>query len=82
MEAGLFDETISQFQRRVPFRPFGVHLVNGQVVAVDHPEALVARAGMGVYVDRHGLPTIFDHEGVCEIKGSEVSPGDMSAPIQ
>ena len=62
-----FQTTIRGFQRRTPFRPYIVALVNGDRVKVDHPEALVIRGGVGVYVSASGAPTIFDHEGVSQV---------------
>jgi hypothetical protein len=44
-----------------------VELVSGDRVRVDHPEALVIRGGVGVFVSAAGAPTIFDHEGVSQI---------------
>jgi len=58
--------TIRAFQR-TPFNPYIVELVSGDRVKVDHPEALVIRAGVGVFVSASGAPTIFDHEGVSQI---------------
>jgi hypothetical protein len=55
------------FQRRTPFRPFTVELVSGHRFQVDHPEALVLRDGVAVYVAPGGYPTLFDHEGVSQL---------------
>ena len=62
-----FQTTIRAFQRRAPFKPYVVELVSGDRVKVDHPEALVLRAGVGVFVDAKGAPAILDHEGVSQI---------------
>jgi len=67
MQATHFDKTLRTFQRRKPFRPFSVRFVSGEVVDVDHPEAVVVRAGVGVYVAPDGTPTLFDHESVSEV---------------
>lgn len=66
MQSGHFDRTLRSFQKRTPFKPFVVALVNGDRVDVDHPEALVVRGGMAVFVAQDGTPTLFDHEGVSE----------------
>ncbi len=73
MDTENFDRTLRAFQRRVPFRPFQVALVNGDRFEVDHPEALVVRGGLAVYVAPDGTPTIFDHEGASEFVGGTVS---------
>ena len=64
-----FDRALRAFQRRHPFRTFTVELVSGDRFQVDHPEALIVRAGVAVFVDRSGVPTIFDHEGVSQFIG-------------
>jgi hypothetical protein len=64
-----FDRTLRAFQRRKPFRSFTVALVNGDRFEVDHPEALVLRGGVAVFVAANGTPTLFDHEGVSEFVG-------------
>jgi hypothetical protein len=62
-----FETTIRGFQRRAPFKPYVVKLVSGDRVQVDHPEALVLRGGVGVFVGTSGEPTIFDFEGVSQV---------------
>ncbi len=64
-----FERVLQAFQRRTPFRPFTVEFVSGERIAVDHPEALVLRGGVGVYLSPDGVPTLFDHEGVSEVVG-------------
>ena len=64
-----FQTTIRAFQRRSPFQTYVVELVSGDRVRVDHPEALVLRGGVAVYVSANGEPTIVDHEGVSQISG-------------
>ncbi|HZL33998.1 MAG TPA: hypothetical protein VFC78_01730 [Tepidisphaeraceae bacterium] len=69
MEREHFDQGLRAFQRRRPFRSFTVELVSGEQIQVDHPEALVLRGGIGVYISPEGVPTILDHEGVTGIIG-------------
>jgi len=64
-----FDLTLRAFQHIRPFKPFVVEMVSGEWFQVDHPEALVFRDGMGVFVARGGVPTLFDHEGVSRVIG-------------
>jgi len=64
-----FDRVLQAFQRRAPFRAFTVEFVSGERIAVDHPEALVLRGGVAVYVSSNGVPTLFDHESVSEVVG-------------
>lgn len=68
--------TIRAFQHRKPFRPYVVELVSGDRIVVDHPEALVVRGGVGVFVSAAGAPSIFDHEGVSQVVAS---PGESAA---
>jgi hypothetical protein len=75
MEAANFDETLAAFRRRTPFRSFTVALVNGDRFEVDHPNALVVRDGVAVYIGAGGIPVIFDHEGVSEVIGDLMGQG-------
>jgi hypothetical protein len=76
MTAVNFDRTLRAYQKRKPFKPFTVALVNGDRFQVDHPEALVLRAGVAVYVDPEGVPTIFDHEGVNQVIGEPLKKSE------
>jgi hypothetical protein len=67
MTAEHFDKTLQAYHRRRPFRSFSVRFVSGEHVDVDHPEALVVRGGVGVYLSAAGVPTLFDHESVSEV---------------
>ncbi len=68
-----FERTLRAFQRRAPFRPFTVELIGGFRFQVDHPEALVLRAGVAVVVSANGTPALFDHKGVAQVMG-DVQP--------
>lgn len=59
-----FERILQQLHRRAPFRPFAVELLNGDRVEVDHPEALIVRAGTAIFVAADGTPTWFDHKSV------------------
>jgi hypothetical protein len=67
MVAEYFQTAIRAFQRRTPFKAYVVELVSGDRVRVDHPEALVIRGGVAVFVNAEGAPSIFDHEGVSQV---------------
>lgn len=62
-----FQTTIRAFQRRAPFQAYFIELVSGDRVRVDHPEALVIRGGVAVFLSADGAPAIFDHEGVSQV---------------
>jgi hypothetical protein len=64
-----FDRTLRSFQHRTPFKAFTVELVSGQRFQVDHPEALVFREGIALFVAKGAVPVIFDHEGVSQVLG-------------
>lgn len=68
MQPSNFDRTLRSFQQRRPFRPFSIRFVSGEAVNVDHPEAVIVRAGVGVYVAQDGTPTLFDHDSVSEVQ--------------
>ncbi|MCC6492443.1 MAG: hypothetical protein IT424_05425 [Pirellulales bacterium] len=69
MTAEHFDHTLRAFQKRAPFKAFTVELGSGQRFQVDHPEALVLRDGVAVFVAKGGIPVLFDHEGVSQVLG-------------
>jgi hypothetical protein len=74
MTADNFERVLRAFQRRAPFKPFGVELVSGHRFEVDHPEAMVLRAGIAVFIAADGTPTLFDHEGVSQVVGEPLTP--------
>lgn len=69
MTAENFDKTLQAYQNRRPFRSFAVRFMSGEQIEVDHPEALVIRSGVGVYIGAGGVPTLLDHESVSEVVG-------------
>jgi hypothetical protein len=69
MTADHFDRSLRAFQRRTAFRAFTVELVSGDRFQVDHPEALIVRDGVAVFVARGGAPVFFDHESVSQFIG-------------
>jgi hypothetical protein len=71
-----FQATIRGFRRRTPFHPYIVERVSGDRITVYHPEALVVRGGVGVFVSADGAPRIFDHEGVSQVIAA---PGESAA---
>ena len=69
MTADHFDKTLRAYQKRRPFHSFVIRFVSGEQIDVDHPEAVVIRGGVGVYISSAGVPTLFDHESVSEVIG-------------
>ena len=69
MQPQTFERSLRGFSQRVPFQPFAVELVSGSRITVDHPEALVFRGGLAVYIALDGTPSLFDHEGVSQLSG-------------
>ncbi len=76
MEAENFDQTLTAFKRRNPFRHFTVALLNGDRFEVDFPDALLVRDGVAVYLQAGGVPIIFDHEGVNQFAGDLMEKGN------
>jgi hypothetical protein len=64
-----FERTLRALVRRSPFRPFTVELVSGARNKVDHPESLVFRGGLALFISSQGVPTLFDHENVPQLIG-------------
>lgn len=67
MTSDHFEKVVRAFQKRAPFRSFMVELSSGTRIDVDHPEALVLRGGVAVYLSAAGMPTLFDHESVAQV---------------
>ena len=74
MNRETFDSTLLTFKRRTPFRPFTVSLVNGEKLEVDHPETLIVRDGVGMFLGPGGVPAVFDYEGVAQVVGDLAGP--------
>jgi hypothetical protein len=79
MEVEQFERSLRAFQRRTPFRSFTVGLVNGDHIQIDHPEALILRGGVAVFVSAAGVPTLFDHSNVSQLAG-EPAVGQPPSP--
>jgi hypothetical protein len=69
MDATNLERSLHAYQRRTPFRPFTVALVNGERIVVDHPEAMILRGGSAVFIAADGVPTLFDHKSVSQVTG-------------
>ncbi len=69
MTAENFENTLTTFRERAPFRPFTVVLISGKQFEVDHPGAMVHRDGVAIFVGPGGIPVVFDHEGVEQFVG-------------
>ncbi len=76
MEAENFDRILKTFKNRKPYQPFTVALVNGDRFEVDHPDALVVRDGVAVYIGAGGVPVLFDYEGVAQFIGDLMGQSD------
>lgn len=76
MESESFDRSLRAFCRRTPFQSFTVELSSGESFSVNHPEALVYRNGVAVYIAPDGPITILDHTGVTRMIGA---PDSQSA---
>jgi hypothetical protein len=67
MQPRAFERSLRELSNRVPFQRFNVEFVSGSRITVDHPEALVFRGGLAVYVAPDGTPSLFDHESVARL---------------
>jgi len=68
MTAENFDKTLEGLKQRTPFHPFTVELIGGHRFEIDHPEALVVRDGVAVFIAPGGVPVLFDHESVTQFE--------------
>jgi hypothetical protein len=70
MEADNFERLLRALSHRRPFRSYTVEFNSGETIEVDHPEALIVRAGVAVYLSADGTPAWFDHLGVSRVVGA------------
>jgi hypothetical protein len=73
MTADNFGTILEGLRQLQPFRVFTVELHGGRRFEVDHPEALVVRDGVAVFLAPGGVPIWFDHESVNQIIGAPAS---------
>lgn len=73
-----FNRSILRFVRRQPFRPFRIHLVDGGVLEVHHPEALAVNGGFAALIERDGGASLFEADTVARIEGPRASNGRAS----
>ena len=70
MTADNFDQVLKGLQRVQPFQVFTVELHGGRRFEVDHPEAIIIRDGVAVFLAPGGVPVWFDHESVNQFIGA------------
>ena len=70
MEKENFERLLRALSHRAPFRAYTVEFVNGERIEVDHPEALIVRGGVAVFLSSDGTPAWFDHLGVSRVVGA------------
>jgi hypothetical protein len=76
MTAENFDQMLTALRSLRPYHVFTVELNGGQRFEVDHPEALVIRDGVAVFMAPGGIPYWFDHESVNQIIGAPANTPD------
>ena len=69
MTAEHFEQIFDALCHRSPFHPFTVEIVGGQRFEIDHPQAMVVRDGVAVFLQPGGVPVWFDHESVSQVVG-------------
>jgi hypothetical protein len=69
MAADHFEQLFEALRGRSPFHPFTVELTGGHRFEVDHPQAMVVRDGVAVFLLSGGVPVWFDHESVTQVVG-------------
>jgi hypothetical protein len=74
MDPAIFARVLRNFCRRKRFLPFDVELVSGTSFTVPHPEALVIRDGMAVFVREDGGYRAFDSASVSQVEDRDLKP--------
>jgi hypothetical protein len=67
MNAEQFEQTLREYLRREPFQPFVVELVDGGVIAIDHPKVAIGGGGASFFTPSHDLVD-FECENVRAIR--------------
>ncbi|MCC6125855.1 MAG: hypothetical protein IT426_12885 [Pirellulales bacterium] len=62
-----FQKVLDALQQRQPFHGFAVELNGGRRFEIDHPNAVVVRDGVAVFLAPGGIPIWFDHDSVNQI---------------
>jgi hypothetical protein len=65
-----FMAILDRLRQRQPFRVFTVELLGGERFEVDHPNALIARDGVAVFLAPGGVPHWFDHDSALRFIGA------------
>lgn len=78
MTSEKFSETIAAFNRRQPFKPYTIAMMNGDRVEVDFPGAIAVREGFAIFLGPGGVPHFIDHDGVNQMIGDLITrnPGE------
>jgi hypothetical protein len=69
MTSDHFEQLFDALRDRSPWHPLTVELVGGHRFEIDHPQAMVVRDGVAVYLRPGGVPVWFDHESVTQVVG-------------
>ena len=73
MTAENFDMILDKMRHSKPYRVFTVELNGGERFEVDHPDAMVTRRGIAVFLGPGGVPQYFDHLSVNRFIDSPVA---------
>ena len=77
MTAEHFDGLLNGLRKSQPFQIFTIELTTGRRFEIDHPDALIARYGVAVFMAPGGIPIWFDHESVSLVEAAMA--GEQSA---
>ncbi len=73
-----FEQALTDFKSRQPFKTFYVEFVSGKVISIDHPEAVISRKGQAAHLAKDGAPSLFDHESVSRMFYSKRKPAEVT----
>ena len=71
MDTATIEFKLRELTRRVPFRPFTVHLKNEQCFEVDIPNNFAMRDGTFAFVTADIVPWFFRHDELVSINAEE-----------
>ena len=73
---------ISPFFFSQPFEPFAIHLADGRIFEIRHPDfATISQAGLGVWVmHQSGALEILDTSLICSLR--TIGPADLDQYVR
>jgi hypothetical protein len=74
MNANNFERALRRLCGRRPFKTFAVEMTTGELLRVEHPEAMIVRQGMVYFFETDGERRYFDSGSVNQLFSTARQP--------